>query len=117
VKGVPGRCCRRSMPSGASGVPVLVVGDGSTTQTFDRQSPPCISSWDGVAGNGGADVVRRECTDVPHRHPGRVCVGLQPYADFLNHHYELTGVIAFVPLGVATTAAGRARRAERVVSR
>ncbi|MFT5222397.1 MAG: hypothetical protein ACI867_000699 [Glaciecola sp.] len=28
--------------------------DGSVTQTFDRQSPPCIASWDVAAGNGGS---------------------------------------------------------------
>lgn len=28
--------------------------DGSVTQTFDPQSPPCIATWDVTAGNGGA---------------------------------------------------------------
>jgi hypothetical protein len=48
-------------PSGASGslrVPSALQcytwPDGTVTQTFDPQSPPCIAGWDGSRGNGGS---------------------------------------------------------------
>src|SRR5690349_6960974 len=46
------------VPAGvvSSGVPSALQcytwPDGSVTQTFDPQSPPCIATWDTASGNG-----------------------------------------------------------------
>jgi hypothetical protein len=75
--------------------------DGSVTQTFDPQSPPCIASWpDAEKGNGGATSPGVTATTVRLIVPweetytggkggrGRPDLGI---VNFLNSHYQLWG--------------------------
>jgi hypothetical protein len=71
--------------------------DGTVTQTFDPQSPPCISRWDDSKGNGGATAPGVTGTEI------RVAFGvnsnaslatwpgLKPLVDFFNTHFQLYG--------------------------
>jgi len=68
--------------------------DGSVTQTFDPQSPPCIASWEERQGNGGATA--RGVTGstikvavMPSQIPGRV--QWEAFAQFFNTRYQLYG--------------------------
>lgn len=93
-------------PTKARGVPSALQcwawPDGSTTQTFDRQSPPCVSSWDTAAGNGGATSRGVTRTEVRVGVPAASVSAWQPLAMFFSRHYQLYGrTIRLVPLGVA----------------
>lgn len=75
--------------------------DGSTTQTFDRQSPPCISSWDAAAGNGGATSRGVTRSEIRIGVPAASVSEWQPYAAFFSRHYQLYGrTLRLVPLGI-----------------
>ncbi len=70
--------------------------DGSVTQTFDPQSPPCIASWpDQARGNGGATTkgvsgteiriaVPRDRSDPKGRIPAT-------FERFFNNHFQFYG--------------------------
>ncbi len=81
-------------PSGAQGIPssLRCYGwpDGSTTQTLDAQSPPCIAGWPVAAGNGGdtAPGVTRSAVRVGVYGE----VGLLPdYARWFSNHFQFYG--------------------------
>lgn len=82
--------------------------DGSVTQTFDPQSPPCIASWDDRKGNGGATSPGVSETEIRVAMPlnstnGPTYPGLKPIVDFLNSHFQLYGRrIVVVPFTSAT---------------
>ena len=72
--------------------------DGTVTQTFDPQSPPCIASWDERKGNGGATSPGVTATEVRVALPVNNVGGptgswpdLKPIVDFFNTHYQLYG--------------------------
>ena len=70
--------------------------DGTVTQTFDPQSPPCVASWpDQAAGNGGATspgVTGSTITIAADAYDGASDQALdQQVADFFNSHFELYG--------------------------
>ena len=78
--------------------------DGTITQTFDPQSPPCISRWDDTKGNGGAtwqgvtgSVIRiamPKSTSAVTSWPGPNAM-----VDFVNSHFQLYGrKIVIVPV-------------------
>jgi hypothetical protein len=78
--------------------------DGSVTQTFDPQSPPCIASWDDAKGNGGATAPGVTATEVrvalPVAGAASTWPGLKPVVDFVNSRFQLYGrklVIVPVP--------------------
>ena len=72
--------------------------DGSVTQTFDPQSPPCIASWpDAAKGNGGATwrgvtgrTIRVSAPDLSSTYKGAL-IADQAMISFLNSHFELYG--------------------------
>jgi hypothetical protein len=78
--------------------------DGSVTQTFDPQSPPCVATWDDTKGNGGATspgVTKSEIrvalpvADETNTH----WPGLQPIVDFFNTRFQFYGrKITIVPV-------------------
>lgn len=69
--------------------------DGSVTQTFDPQSPPCVPNWpDADRGNGGATATGVSATSVRvvvptaySNQPARFKV----LTDFFNAHFQLYG--------------------------
>lgn len=68
--------------------------DGSVTQTFDPQSPPCIASWDDSNGNGGATSQGVTATTIriadiswEPRHERFY----EPLVAFVNSSYQLYG--------------------------
>ncbi|HVV75613.1 MAG TPA: hypothetical protein VHC43_06215 [Mycobacteriales bacterium] len=78
--------------------------DGSVTQDFDPQSPPCVATWPGQKqGNGGATANGVTATEVRIGVPkdGSIystLTTLQPMVDFINSHFELYGrQITIVP--------------------
>lgn len=76
--------------------------DGSITQTFDPQSPPCIASWDDSKGNGGATSPGVTATEIrvalPVNSTGATWPDLKPILDFFNTRFQLYGrKITIVP--------------------
>jgi hypothetical protein len=69
--------------------------DGSVTQTFDPQSPPCISRWDDSKGNGGATSPGVTATEIRVAYPKNDSQSswptLQPIVDFFNTRFQLYG--------------------------
>lgn len=70
--------------------------DGSITQTFDPQSPPCIASWPAqVAGNGGATAPGVTGTSVtvavPVGQSDRADKEAASLAAFFSSHFQLYG--------------------------
>jgi hypothetical protein len=70
--------------------------DGSVTQTFDPQSPPCIATWPGAArGNGGATAAGVTGTEIRlavlSPSASDLSAQLRPMVDFVNTHFELYG--------------------------
>jgi hypothetical protein len=70
--------------------------DGSVTQTFDPQSPPCMASWDDRKGNGGSTSPGVSATEIRVALPvndalGPTYPGMKPIVDFLNSHYQFYG--------------------------
>jgi hypothetical protein len=82
-------------PVGVSGVPRQLAcygwPDGSSTQTFDPQSPPCVSSWDVVRGNGGATATGVTGSTIRVGVPRKALPAARSYASFLNSHFQLYG--------------------------
>lgn len=106
-------------PPQADGVPSTLQcwgwPDGSTTQTFDRQSPPCISSWAAAAGNGGATSSGVTHTEVRVGVPAAAVAAWQPYADFFSRHYQLYGrTLRLVPIGLQNFKTAEGQRAAAV---
>ncbi|HVT77701.1 MAG TPA: hypothetical protein VHD87_11780 [Acidimicrobiales bacterium] len=76
--------------------------DGTVTQTFDPQSPPCVAGWDNSKGNGGptaAGVTQSEIrVALPMNSTSPTYPKLQPIVDFFNTHYQFYGrKITIVP--------------------
>jgi hypothetical protein len=95
---------RLAVPAGARGVPSALAcfgwPDGTTTQTFDPQSPPCIAGWVTTRGNGGASVRGVTATAIRVGVPRSSVSGLSAYATFFSTHFQLYGrSIQLVPLG------------------
>jgi hypothetical protein len=72
--------------------------DGSVTQTFDRQSPPCVAAWtDRARGNGGATTRGVTATEIRLAVPKNTdstdteFPELGRLVDFVNEQYELYG--------------------------
>src|SRR5687767_11827874 len=91
-----------SLPSEARGVPSALQcytwPDGTVTQTFDPQSPPCIASWDDTKGNGGVTSPGVTATEIRVALPVNNTVSptgswpdLKPIVDFLNTRYQFYG--------------------------
>jgi len=82
--------------------------DGSVTQTFDPQSPPCISRWDDSNGNGGATSPGVTATEVHVAFPLSTTPSwpaLKPIVDFFNSRFQLYGrTIKIVPFASKTAA-------------
>jgi hypothetical protein len=97
------------LPKGAiaAGVPSALQcytwPDGSVTQTFDPQSPPCVSSWpEASAGNGGATTRGVTATAIRLGVPGMTDEerpAYQSLVNFFNARFELYGrQFVLVPL-------------------
>ncbi len=94
---------RPSASTGTGGVPLPkptgVAGplqcyswpDGSITQTFDPQSPPCIASWDSAKGNGGATARGVSASDIRVAVPGgtQLTALQKATVDFVNTRFML----------------------------
>lgn len=70
--------------------------DGTVTQTFDPQSPPCIAGWDDAKGNGGETSPGVSGTEIRVAFPktsdsNSTYPHLQPIVDFLNTRYQFYG--------------------------
>lgn len=82
-------------PVGVGGVPRQLAcygwPDGSATQTFDPQSPPCVSRWDVGRGNGGATSPGVTATAVRVGVDRRALAGFGAYASWFGSHFELYG--------------------------
>jgi hypothetical protein len=75
--------------------------DGTVTQTFDPQSPPCIADWPGQKdGNGGATATGVSATTIRIAYPqvsstssgiSSYAQYMQPLLDFVNTHFQLYG--------------------------
>jgi hypothetical protein len=71
--------------------------DGTVTQTFDPQSPPCIASWpDEAKGNGGTTSTGVSGTTIKVAFPKANSTvtqypKIQPLVDFFNTHFQLYG--------------------------
>ena len=97
VKPTPVRAAaeRLAPPAGTVGLPRQLAcygwPDGSTTQTFDPQSPPCISGWDVARGNGGATSVGVTATTIRVGVPRAQLSAYRGYASFFGTHFQLYG--------------------------
>ena len=82
-------------PVGVAGVPRQLAcygwPDGSQTQSFDPQSPPCVSRWDVARGNGGATSPGVTATAVRVGVDRTALAGLGAYASWFGSHFELYG--------------------------
>jgi len=65
--------------------------DGAVTQTFDPQSPPCVSSWDVNRGNGGSTSMGVSGTAIRVGVPRHALAAMRPYVSFVNSHFQLYG--------------------------
>jgi hypothetical protein len=65
--------------------------DGSQTQTFDPQSPPCVTRWDVARGNGGATSPGVTATAVRVGVDRTALAGFGAYASWFGSHFELYG--------------------------
>src|SRR5689334_4543829 len=69
--------------------------DGTVTQTFDPQSPPCISRWDDSKGNGGATSQGVTGSTIkvvmPVASANSTWPALKPIVDFFNTRFQLYG--------------------------
>lgn len=81
-------------PVGA-GVPAQLAcygwPDGTETQTFDPQSPSCVSRWDVARGNGGATATGVTATTVRVGVSRTDLPALSSYASWFGSHFELYG--------------------------
>jgi hypothetical protein len=75
-------------------------GDGSVTQTFDPQSPPCVAAWpEADRGNGGVTTPGVTATEIrvgiplgsPGKFPGQNFEDYKPLERFFNDHYQFYG--------------------------
>ncbi len=107
-----GPLARPKAPGLPSALQCWAWPDGDTTQTFDRESPPCQSSWDLAGGNGGATARGVTRTEIRVGVPAASVSAWQPLAAFFNHHYQLFGrTIRLVPLGIADLGTADGQRA------
>jgi hypothetical protein len=92
-----------------SGVQCFTWPDGTVTQTFDPQSPPCIANWDDRKGNGGSTSPGVTATEIRVAMPvnnslGPSYPGLKPIVDFLNSHFQFYGRRIVIQTYVSQTA-------------
>ena len=104
------------VPAGARGTPRQVAcygwPDGSTTQTIDPQSPPCITSWDVTGGNGGATTRGVTGTAIRVGVFGGISDTLRQYATYFTTHFQLYGrSLQLVDLGKARLSTAEGQRA------
>jgi hypothetical protein len=82
-------------PVGVAGVPPQLAcygwPDGTQTQTFDPQSPPCVSRWDVTRGNGGATASGVTATAVRVGVDRSQLRAVGAYASWFDSHFELYG--------------------------
>jgi hypothetical protein len=107
-------------PTGpAKGVPSALQcytwPDGTVTQTFDPQSPPCIASWPGQdQGNGGATTQGVTGSTIQVAFPQAApktsqLPKLQPLVDFFNTRFQMYGRhLKLVPFASAEAASQQA---------
>ena len=92
VKALPSSPPVRGVPSALQ---CYTWPDGTVTQTFDPQSPPCIASWDVAKGNGGATSPGVTATEIkvtlPINGTQPTWPVLKPLVDFVNTRYQLYG--------------------------
>src|SRR3954452_2588945 len=86
-----------------AGLQCFTWPDGSVTQTFYPQSPPCISRWDYRKGNGGATSPGVSGSEIrvafPVASANSTWPGLKPIVDFFNTRFQLYGrKITIVPV-------------------
>jgi hypothetical protein len=110
------------VPAGGRGTPRQVAcygwPDGSTTQTIDPQSPPCITSWNTAGGNGGATSRGITGTAVRVGVFGGISNTLRQYAVYFTTHFQLYGrSLQLVDLGKAnlSTVEGQQAAADEAV--
>ena len=99
LRPVAGKVPPRGVPSSLQ---CYTWPDGTVTQTFDPQSPPCIATWDDSQGNGGAtskgvtESEIRVAMPVWETAPGWPTV--KPIVDFFNTRFQFYGrKITIVP--------------------
>jgi hypothetical protein len=95
-----------ALPSAAASLPPLTGAapaglqcfewpDGSVTQTFDPQSPPCVSRWDDSKGNGGATSPGVSGSEIRVALPVNGSTpswpSLKPIVDVLNTRFQFYG--------------------------
>jgi hypothetical protein len=78
-----------------AGLQCFAWPDGAVTQTFDPQSPPCVSTWDDSKGNGGATSQGVTGTEIkvalPVTSTNSTWPGLKPLVDFFNTRFQFYG--------------------------
>jgi hypothetical protein len=77
--------------------------DGSVTQTFDPQSPPCVATWDDSKGNGGATSRGVTTSEIrvalPEWGTQPQFPYMKPLVDFFNTRFQFYGrKITIVPV-------------------
>jgi len=90
-------------PRSARGLPPQLAcygwPDGSVTQTFDPQSPPCVAGWDVARGNGGSTSRGVSGTAIRVGVPKAALPSYRAYLGFFNTHFQLYGRrLQLVPL-------------------
>jgi hypothetical protein len=83
-----------------SALQCYVWPDGSVTQTWDPQSPPCIASWPQADGNGGSTSrgvttseirVALPYTQLPPNGPAIIPATAKAYENFFNSRFQFYG--------------------------
>jgi hypothetical protein len=94
----PGATLPSAVPTVVRGVPSALQcytwPDGTVTQTFDPQSPPCIATWDDTKGNGGVTAPGVTGSEIRVAMPQNTTAAgdtLQPIVDFFNTRFQLYG--------------------------
>jgi hypothetical protein len=96
----------------ASALQCYTWPDGTVTQTFDAQSPPCVASWpDSAKGTGGATSRGVSATAIRVALPSnnRVVAGFKPatiapWVKFFNSRFTLYGrQIVIVPVTASSS--------------
>jgi hypothetical protein len=94
--------------------------DGSVTQTFDPQSPPCVASWpEADQGNGGVTspgVTASEIRVALPVYDQAEAAQVRPWGDFFNAHFEFYGrklvLVPFIASGGQTPQSAHADAAK-----
>lgn len=86
----------KSKPRGVpSSLQCYTWPDGTVTQTFDPQSPPCVATWDDTKGNGGKTSPGVDASTIrvalPMNDTGPTWPALSALVDFFNTRYQFYG--------------------------